>query len=539
MALDTVRLLGYAALLLMISTQLVNAAGPQSVTTYHYDNYRTGWNSNETILTPTSVSSSSFGLLYSVTLNAQIDTQPLYMPSVDITAGQHQGTHDVVYVAAESNTIYAIDAKSGVILLSPKFGEPVVNDLGCRKPGVGIGSTPVIDSTTNTLYAMMYTQQSSGPAYLLHALDLGALTDKVTPQLVTASQTLSDGTTFNFNANYERQRPGLLLANGNIYAAFSSFCDLNPSLSRGWLLGWLTGTLTPLASNYLFNRLKNSPNNFFLSSIWMSGFAPSIDDSGNVLVVTGNSDPSGTTYDGVTNIPESVIKVSPDLSMVLDLFTPSNWSVLDKHDEDFGSGGVLVLPDQPGSYPHLAVAAGKSGWMFLMNEDNLGGYSSQANNVFGRYSIGGCWCGPSYFVAGSHSVARVVSSGGRTVKVWKLLSSPTPSLALVAQSASIGGGQDPGFFTSISSNGNSNAIIWAVSRQQSNTNTGVYLYAFNPASGATMKTLYQGLAGNWLNIHANANLVPVVANGKVFVASYGQLRAFGLKTAANDAPGRK
>ena len=130
----------------------------------------------------------------------------------------------------------------------------------------------------------------------------------------------------------------------------------------------------------------------------MSGYGPATDDAGNVLFVTGNSDPSGTTYDGVTNIQESVVKLSSTLTSVIDLFTPKNQAALDQGDTDFGSGGVLVLPDQPGSTPHLAVAAGKDGNMYLMNEDHLGGYSSTTNNVLGTYSIGGCWCGPSYFV---------------------------------------------------------------------------------------------------------------------------------------------
>ena len=147
-----------------------------------------------------------------------------------------------------------------------------------------------------------------------------------------------------------------------------------------------------------------SPNSFFLSSIWMSGYGPAADDSGNILFVTGNSDYSGTTYDGVTNIQESVMKVSSNLTTVLDLFTPSDQGSLDQTDEDFGSGGVLVLPDQPGSLPHLAVAAGKDGNMYFMNEDNLGGYSTTKNNVFGTYSIGGCWCGESYFVDPSDGV---------------------------------------------------------------------------------------------------------------------------------------
>ena len=131
--------------------------------------------------------------------------------------------------------IYAIDAESGTVLLSPNFGQPIPKPLGCTNngPNVGINSTPVIDPNSNIMYVMVYTQQSGGPAYYLHALDLGSLTDKVLPQLVTGSRMLTDGTIFNFNATYQRQRPALLLANGNIYAGFGSFCDYSPkSLAR-------------------------------------------------------------------------------------------------------------------------------------------------------------------------------------------------------------------------------------------------------------------------------------------------------------------
>ena len=505
-------------------------AWSQAVTTYHYDNHRTGWDSKETSLTPTNVASSYFGLLRTVALDDQVDSQPLYMPAINITSGQFQGTHQAVYVATENNSVYAIDAGGPSMLLKANFGAPVSKPLGCENngPNVGITSTPVIDKATNTLYVMVYTQQSSGPAYLLHALDLGNLTDKVAPRRVAASQTQSDGSTFYFNAKYERQRPALLLANSNVYAAFGSFCDFAPSLSRGWLLGWQAGTLTPLATNHVFNTQATSPNNYFMSPIWMSGFGPSTDDLGNILVVTGNSDFSGTTYDGVTSIQESVVKVSPDLSTVLDLFTPFNWAVLDQNDGDFGSGGVLVLPNQAGSYPHLAVAAGKSGTMFLMNGDNLGGYSSTTNNVLGKYGIGACWCGPSYFVDPVDSLPRVISSGGRNVIIWKLNTSPITSLTWLASSASIGGGQDSGFFTTVSSNGTSNPIIWALSRPNS-TDLSVYLYAFNPDSGSAIKALFRGPAGTWPNLGGNANLVPVVANGQVLVASNKQLQIFGLR----------
>jgi hypothetical protein len=507
-------------------------AAQTSVTTYHYDNNRTGWNSTETVLTPANVGSSKFGVLTTVKLDDQVDAQPLLIPGVNITAGSHQGTHDAVYVVTENDTVYAIDASAGTVLLTQNLGKPVQWPLGCNNngPNVGITATPVIDPTSNTLYLIAYTQDSGGPAYRVHALDLGSLTDKTTPQVIAASHTLSDGTTFTFNATYQRQRPGLLLANGNVYAGFGSFCDYGANLSRGWLLGWNASSLAPLSANRVNDTQATSPNGFFLSSIWMSGYAPAADDSGNIVFVTGNSDYSGSTYDGVTNIQESVVKVSPNLTNVVDLFTPSNQASLDQVDGDFGAGGVLVLPDQSGATPHLAVAAGKFGAMYLMNEDHLGGYSTTRNHVLGTYSIGACWCGESYFVDPNDGVARIVSSGNQSVQLWKLKTSSPPALSRVGHAPAISGGaKDPGFFTSVSSNGKASPIIWALSRPHSQQADKISLYAFDPESGSTMTRLFVGTAGTWPNIGGNSNLVPVVANGKVYVASYQRLLIFGLK----------
>ncbi|MGB8770740.1 MAG: PQQ-binding-like beta-propeller repeat protein [Candidatus Korobacteraceae bacterium] len=525
----SVRTVPAVVLLIMAIAPWVTAqvsARQVAITTYHYNNYRTGWNLSESKLTPANVSSANFGLLYTVALDERVDAQPLVMPSVSVTAGSFQGVHNVVYVATGNNTVYMIDADNGTVLWSQNLGNPVSTMVGCDGSiarNSGITSTPVIDTVGRTLYVVAYTRDLSGPTYRIHALDLGNLSDKVTPQIVSAFHNLSNGARYSFNAAYQVQRPGLLLANGNVYAGFGSHCDADRTVSRGWLLGWNAASLTPLPANQLLDSQVTPPTNIFLSSIWMSGYGLAADDSGNVLFVTGNS--GAGTYDGVTNLQESVVKVPPDLSTVLDLFTPSNQVVLDQEDLDFASGGVMVLPDQSGPIPHLAVAAGKAGTMFLMNESDLGGYSPVMNHVLGSYSVGVCFCGQSYFVD-PDGAPRVVSSGGVSLMVWKLTTSPAPTLNIVG-SSQILSGQTPGFFTTISSNGASSPVVWALSHANQQN---IYLYAFDPDShpGGVITQLFSGIAGSWPVSHANANLVPVVANGKVYVATYKQLAIFGL-----------
>ncbi|HEY1660581.1 MAG TPA: hypothetical protein VGG14_19675 [Candidatus Sulfotelmatobacter sp.] len=506
-----------------------SAFAQTNITTYHYDNYRTGWNSNENILTPNAVHGATFGIQKMVAVDDEVDAQPLVVNKVKILTGNFRGLHNVVYVATDNNSVYAIDTTSGAILLQANFGPPVVRPLNCGKynPDVGIKSTPVIDPTSNILYVMVYTNTSSGPAYYLHALALGTLKDTVAPKLVTASHTLSNGTTYSFQATYQQQRPALLLTNGAVYASFGSFCDFDADVSRGWLLGWQTGTLTPLAGTELTDTQATDPDDYFLTSIWMSGYGPAVDDEGNVLLVTANSDKDGLTYDGVTNVQESVVKVSSDLTTLLDIFTPDNVADMDEHDLDFGAGGVLVLPDQPGAFPHLAVAAGKLGTMFFMDEDALGGYNPTSNNVLGTYTIGPCWCGETYFVDPKDGAGRVVSSGGNNIIVWKVLTSPTPALSKVSSSVNLDAA-DTGFFTSVSSNGTATPIIWGLSRP-SGTITNISLFAFQPdVGGTTMQTLYKGVVGTWPANASNTNLIPVVANGKVFIGSYKELVIMGL-----------
>jgi PQQ enzyme repeat len=506
-----------------------------AITTYHYDNYRTGWNNDETTLTYNNVNAGSFGLLHTISLDDQVDTQPLLVPNVTTTRGVKSGSaHDVVYVATESNTVYAVDATSGSVLFQKNLGAPVPSPLGCDNngPNVGIDGTPVIDRAAGVMYVIAYTLESNVPTYRIHELSLSDLSDVTPSVIVSASHELTNGDTYDFQAAYQRQRPGLLEANGNVYAGFGSFCDFSASQSRGWLLGWQAGSLVPLAANRLNDSLSNSPNGFFLTAIWMSGYGVAADPSGNIYFVTGNSDYSGNTYNGVTNVPESVVKVSADLTQLLSIFTPFNVGQMDRSDADLGSGGVMLLP--VGSTP-LAAAAGKTGTMYLLNQNNLGGYvSSGPNNDLAEVNVGGCWCGPSYFaVKKKHQ--RIVASGGSSVTVWNVKDKHKVRLNL-AGSAGLPNGQDPGFFTTVSSPKNGRkAIIWALARPESvpGPMTLVALTA-EPQNGSLQK-LYQASAGYWAAPNGNANTVPVVANGKVYIASYQQLQIFGLGGSAAGA----
>jgi hypothetical protein len=530
-----------AALMISVGFADAASAGPINVTTYHYDNLRTGWNQIESSLKPSNVKGARFQVLHHVTLDDQVDAQPLVLGSQAVNG---HSAREVAYVATESNTVYAIDANSGEILLQKNFGTPVpFTSLpgGCNNngPNIGINSTPVIDPATKTIYVVSDTFESNHAVYRVHALDPGTLTDKVTPVVVSASGKLSDGSTYNFNPFASRLRAALLIANGNVYAGFASYCDVSANLSRGWVLGWNLDTLTPLANNQLNNKLAHSTDDFFLTSIWMSGYGLASNVTGDIYFVTGNSDFSGDSYNKVRNLAESVVQISGDLSTVKSYFTPFGdlgWQNLDQSDADFGSGGAMLLPPQPGTDANVLVATGKVGVMYVLNADDLNNGKAKGGKAYSTANAGSCWCGPSYYT-GSDGKGRVVTSGNNDVGIWKVsAANGKPKLKFQNNPGSVDGAQFPGFFTSVSSNGTlkGTAVVWAVGRPTNSNPAHVNLYAFDPDKGTT---LFSGLAGSWPNTGGDSNIVPVVANGKVYVASNQDFAIFGLAATGAKAPG--
>jgi hypothetical protein len=542
---DKVQVAEYIGNIIALSN--VVTVGCHDVITYHNDNGRTGWNPNENTLTTANVKPSDFGWIATAKFdddNDQVDGQPLVVTNQNI---EGKGVHSVVYVATKADNVYAIDSFTGARLKKVNLGTPVPRPLNCENNGnaVGINSTPTIDRKAGVMYVIAYVLDGVTPIHQLHMLGLSTLQDKVPPVTVTASNTLADGSAYTFDSSVQRQRPALLQANGNIYAGFGSYCDFKSSQSRGWVLGWRQGTLAQLGNHPLLSKTVatstfdcyfhgpwTSNHPCYLASLWMSGYGLATDSSGNLFFTTGNTGVSGgvSFYDSVNDIADTMVKMAPDLSKVVDFFTPANVSALDQVDNDFGSGGTLVLPDQPRPTPHLAVAAGKDGNLYIVDRDTGKMGEFQNPDVPASVQIGGdCHCGQSYF-KGSDRVGRVVTSGGPNIVQWTINTANRPALTQEAQAA-FASGQDQGGFTSISSSGTAanTAIIWAVGRPMSNADVRVTLYAFNATpSGGTLTPLWHDYAGLWPNTGGNANIVPTVANGMVYVASDKELQIFGL-----------
>jgi hypothetical protein len=510
-------------------------AEPVTVATYHYNPQRTGWNNQETALSA-SAFPSNFGVLATVALDDQVDAQPLLVPAQSIAGG----VHDVLYVVTENNTVYGLDAHTGAVLVSRNLGPPAPTPLGCGNngPNVGITSTPVIDLDGHHIIVMAYVN-GMPPQYQLHAMDLVTLADDLGPVTVAASHTLTDGTTFTFDATYQRQRPALLLHDGRIYAGFGSFCDFEANHSRGWVLGWHADNLKPLANSQLNDTQASSPTDFFLSSVWMSGFGLATNGRA-IFFATGNSDcnfyvspefcPPQTTYDGVTNVQESVIGLTPNLAQRTGVFTPSNVYQMDIDDADLGAAGVLLLPVQPGEN-ELAAIVSKDGRLFLLDQNALG------TELDLRQLGSGCWCGPSYY-RGEDGIGRVVTAAG-SLQTWQVSTSPAPHWVAESTTTTIPSSvQDPGFFTVVSSDARKagTAIIWAVGRPTSTTGLMLYAFSATPVNGS-LPLLYAAPAGQWPNLGGNANIVPLVANGLVYVGAYGTLTIFGPNGTAPAAAG--
>ena len=517
-----------------LATLTVSAisASTINVVTYHYDNLRTGQNQNETILTPANVNSAKFGKLGAFTVDGRVDAQPLYLSAVPIPS---VGTKNVLYVATEHGSVYAFDADSvngntsTFLWKAPVLGggETPSDNRGCGQvsPEIGVTATPVIDRARGAhgaIYVVAMSKDANGNYFhRLHALDLttGAeLFGGPTTVQATFPGTGDNSTGGNviFDAKQYKERPGLLEIGTTIYTTWSSHCDDRPYTS--WVMSYDANALTQTS---VLNLVPNGSE----GGIWMAGAAPAADASGNIYFMVGNGDFDTTLnasgFPAQGDCGQCYVRLSSSAPItLLDYFTPSNTVSESNADTDFGSGGPLLLPDlvdANGNTRHLAVGSGKDAIIYVLDRDNMGKFNSSSDNIYQQINgqIGGVWSKPSYF---NNTV--YYGAVGDHLKAFPITSAKLSTAPATQSSASFA---YPGTTPSISANGTSNAIVWAVE----NGSTGV-LHAYNATNLTSELYNSNQAANNRDQFSDNKYVTPMVANGKVYVGTPNSVVVFGL-----------
>ena len=520
----------------------VPVSAQTSILTQHYDTARMGQNTAESVLNPTNVNSTTFGELFSLTVDGYVYAQPLYVPAVAIPG---KGTHNVLYVATEHDSLYAFDADTGSQLWTVSFlinGATTLSpsNVGGSQdinPEIGITGTPTIDPATNTLYVVVNTVESGNIIYRLHAIDITTGAEKFGgPVLMTASVpgTAPDGngSMVPFNGQWENQRPGLLLLNGFVYAAFAAHGDNGPW--HGWILAY---NKTTLAQSGAWCTSPNGKGN----GIWSSGAGIAADASGNAYIATGNGDdtvstpapaPSTTIDYGDSIVRLSLTNGAP---VPTDYFTPWNQASLAGSDTDLGGGGVLVLPDQPGSFPHILIQGGKQGEVYVVNRDKMtsdgshycNGCTSDPEIIQSISSGAGLWSMPAYW----NSQIYLWGNGGH-LEAYSLTND---MLSQSPTSKSAESSNFPGSTPVVSSNGTSDGIVWAVETDAYTSSGPAILRAYNATNVSNLLYGSNLTSGRDTLGPAVKFVVPVVTNGKVYVGTQKEVDVFGLLSGESQA----
>lgn len=505
------------------------------VLTYHNDNARTGQNLNETILQPTNVAPGTFGKLFNAPVSGKVDAEPLYAAAVNFSAG----TRNALYVATESDLVYAFDADTGAQLWRVSMlnaGETTSDTRGCSQvlPEIGVTSTPVIDRDAGphgTIYVVAMSKDSSGNYHQrLHALDLTTGAEEFSgPKEVQATYPgtgdNSSGGIVIFDPKQYKERAALLLLNGVVYTSWASHCDFRPY--TGWVMGYDRLTL---AQTSVFNFNPNDAE----GSVWMAGAGPASDAAGNIYFLAANG-----TFDSTLNangfpargdFGNAFMKLSLNGGVLgaADYFAMSNVASENNTDADLGSGGALVLPDMVdvnNVTRHLAVGAGKDSHIYLVDRDNMGKFNPTVDSNYqdlpgalgnGEFAMPAYFNGAIYYGGVSDGIRKFTFASARL---------NTIPAAVTGNSF-----QYPGTTPSISANGNANGIVWAVE----NSSPAV-LHAYDPGDLHEFYNSNQSGARDQFGA-GNKFITPMIANGKVYVGTPNSVAAFGILPVSGATP---
>ena len=523
------------ALVVLLATAALPGAAQVSVPTAQYNNQRANVNSNELILTHANVNPTDFGKLFSQTVDGYVYAQPLYVANMTISGV----THNVVYVATEHDSVYAFDADSNTgansqPLWKTSFLSPGVTTVPSSSltagttdiiPEIGITGTPAIDLSARTLFVVAETLENNGSSFVkkLHALDLATGSEKPgSPITISASVTIPGQSAVTLDIGGANQRAGLLLYNGVIYIGLGAHGDGSTTV-RGWILGYSYNG-SSFSQVFVYCTEPSSVNGW-AGGIWMTGQGLLMDSGSNMFVATGNGN-FDTKLQTPVDYGDSIIRI--DLSKgstVQDYFTPSNQADLATTDLDLGSGGIAILPDQPGSNPHLLVQTGKQGTTYVVNRDNMGHFNSSQDNIVQELrAVNSVYSSPVYFNGKVYYWAYHDFAKAFTVTNGMLSTTATDVGDVVFGF--------PGATPTISANGTSSAILWALETDAfSDTGPGgpTVLFAYD-AGNLSVGPLYNSSQNKTRDNPGSAIkfTVPTVANGKVYVGAVGRLSVFGL-----------
>jgi hypothetical protein len=470
------------ALLLAAAMQAAAAELPGSELTNSGGDLRTGWYPNEPSITPELVSGGTFGRLWTTPVEGQVYAQPLLS----------DGT---LFVGTEDNDLYGLNPATGAVEWSKNLGEPWnPGEISCADlaPKVGVTATPVIDPETDVAYLTYktYREKESEPEWFMDAVSVA--TGAQEPGFpVPLDGTAQNAPGQEFHAKAELQRPGLLLVEGVVYAAFGSDCDTTPW--QGWVFG--VSTAGDVRARWVADETGNG------AGIWQSGSGLASDGPATILLSTGNGGAPSTPTPGdtpPTNLGESIVRldVQPDGSLkAVDFFAPYNATYLDTWDADFASGGVTGLPEEyfgTPAIPHLAVAVGKDGYVYLLNRDALGGIAqgpSGSDDVVQRIGpYGGVWSRPGvwpgeggwvYIPTASGGTSAGGSSGNLRVYQYGLSGTGTPTLSLQATSAEAFGFSSSAPVITSDETDPGSALVWIV-WAPNGSGEGAQLRAYDP-----------------------------------------------------------
>src|SRR6267154_1036021 len=506
-----------------------SSSGQTDVVTHHYDNARTGANLSETALTPANVNVAKFGKIGFYSVDGKVDGQPVYLSQVSISG---QGTHNVLYAVSEHASVYAFDADSGTTLWHVSLlgsGETPSDPHNCGQiaPEIGITSTPVIDRSRaahGALYTVAMSRNATGNYFQrIHALDITSGAELFGgPATVTAAYPgtgdNSTGGGVIFDARQYAERAGLLLLNGTVYTTWTSHCDQRPY--TGWIIGYDANTLTQ-------TKVLNVTPNGSEGSIWMSGTAPAADSNGNIYFLDANGTFDSTLdangFPSQHDFGNSFLKLSTSRSLtVSDYFTMSGTVAESNADEDLGSGGALVLPDlidNGGQTHQLAVGAGKDRVIYVVDRNAMGKFNPSADNIY--QEIPGAFTDRVFSMPAYVNNTVYYGAVGNAIRAFAISNA---KLAATAISNTGNAFPYPGATPSISANGTSNAIVWAVE----NSNPAV-LHAYDAANLANELYNSSQASGSRDQFGAgNKFITPMVVNGKVYVGTGSGVAVFGL-----------